>query len=80
MSKAAAEGEPGLPNRSSRPHTSPAKTPVEVEQRVLELRRQERRGRDWLGPELGVPPRTVARILCRHRAPYLRECDPMSGR
>jgi len=75
----AAEGADGLRDRSSRPHTSPGRTPDEVEQRVLELRRLQRRGQDWLGPELGVPPRTVARILRRHQVPYLRECDPMTG-
>jgi transposase InsO family protein len=75
----AAEGEVGLRTRSSRPHTSPTRTSVEVERRVLDLRRQERRGQDWLGPELGLPPRTVARILRRHQVPYLRECDPMTG-
>jgi transposase InsO family protein len=46
---------------------------------VVELRRRERRGQDWLGPELGLPPRTVARILRRHYVPYLRECDPITG-
>jgi transposase InsO family protein len=75
----AAEGEAGLETRSSRPHSCPTRTPAEVEQRVLELRHQQRRGQDWLGPELGLPPRTVARILRRHQVPYLRECDPMTG-
>jgi transposase InsO family protein len=75
----AAEGEAGLQTRSSRPHTCPTRTPAAVEQRVLELRRQERRGQDWLGPELGLPPRTVARILRRHQVSYLRQCDPMTG-
>ena len=27
----------------------------------------------------GVPPRTVSRVLRRHRVAYLRECDPMTG-
>jgi transposase InsO family protein len=75
----AAEGEAGLRDRSSRPHSCPTKTPTEVERRVVELRHRERRGQDWLGPELGLPPRTVARILRRHRVPYLRECDPITG-
>src|SRR3954463_6296398 len=75
----AAEGEAGLQTRSSRPHTCPTRTPAAVEQRVLELRRQERRGQDWLGPELGLPPRTVARILRRPQVSYLRQCDPMTG-
>ena len=75
----AAEGEAGLQTRSSRPHRSPTRTPAQIEQRVLVLRRQERRGQDWLGPELGLPPRTVARILRRHHMPYLRDCDPVTG-
>ena len=32
-----------------------------------------------LGPKVGVPARTVSRILRRHGVPYLRECDPMTG-
>ncbi|WP_395657829.1 IS481 family transposase [Nocardioides sp.] len=79
LDRYAAEGEAGLQTRSSRPHSSPTRTSHEVEQRVLVLRHRERRGQDWLGPELGLPPRTVSRILRRHQVPYLRECDPMTG-
>jgi hypothetical protein len=43
------------------------------------MRRAERRGQDWIGPELGMPARTVSRILRRHGVPYLRECDPLTG-
>jgi len=43
------------------------------------LRQRERRGQDWLGPELGLAPRTVSRILRRHQLPKLRECDPLTG-
>jgi transposase InsO family protein len=50
-----------------------------VEQEVVALRRTERRGQDWLGPELGVPARTVSRILRRYQLPYLAECDPITG-
>ncbi len=46
---------------------------------MLAMRKRERRGQDWIGPELGVPPRTVSAILRRHRVPYLRECDPLTG-
>ena len=49
-----AEGEAGLRDRSSRPHRCPRRTPAEVEQQVLQLRRAERRGQDWIGPELGL--------------------------
>jgi len=74
-----AEGEAGLLDRSSRPHRCPRRTPLEVEQRVVELRHEQRRGQDWIGPELGIPPRTVSAILRRHQVPYLRECDPLTG-
>jgi transposase InsO family protein len=73
------EGDAGLADRSSRPRSCPRRTSSEVEQRVLEMRREERRGQDWIGPELGVPPRTVSAILRRHLVPYLRECDPLTG-
>ena len=73
------EGEAGLHDRSSRPHTSPARTSGEVEHRVLALRASQRRGQDWIGPELGLAPRTVGRILRRHQVPYLRELDQLTG-
>ncbi|MEJ3405901.1 leucine zipper domain-containing protein, partial [Rathayibacter sp. YIM 133350] len=75
----AAEGEAGLEDRSSRPRSSPTRTAEQVERQVLTVRDRERRGQDWIGPELGVPARTVSRILRRHHKPYLRELDPISG-
>jgi len=74
-----AEGEAGLQDRSSRPHTSPGRTPITVERQVVAARREHRRGQDWLAPELGLAARTVGRILRRHGEPYLRDCDPMTG-
>ncbi len=79
VSRFRADGEAGLRDRSSRPHRCPRRTSTALEQQVLQLRRTERRGQDWLGPELGLAPRTVAAILRRHRVPYLRECDPLTG-
>lgn len=52
---------------------------VEVEARIVETRRDQRRDQDWIGPELGVPARTVSRVLRRHGLPYLRECGPLTG-
>jgi len=75
----AAEGEQGLVTRSSRPHTMPTKTSDEVEHQVLAARAAYRDGPDVLGPKVGVPARTVSRILRRHGVAYLRECDPMTG-
>ncbi len=74
-----AEGDAGLIDRSSRPHRMPTRTSPEIEHIVLQARREHRRGPDWLGPELGVPARTVSRILRRHGMPRLAVCDPMTG-
>jgi transposase InsO family protein len=75
----AAEGEPGLLTRSSRPHSCPSKTSPAVEQRIVELRTRERRGPDWIGAELGVPARTVSRVIVRHGLPRLCALDPITG-
>jgi transposase InsO family protein len=75
-----AEGEAGLCDRSSRPHRSPTRTPVEVERRIVELRRRERRGPEWIGAELGVPARTVSRVLAREGVPKLAVLDPITGK
>lgn len=74
-----AEGEAGLHDRSSRPHNLPTKTADEVEQRICEVRRRERRGPDWIGAELAVAPRTVSRVLARHGLPRLATLDPITG-
>lgn len=74
-----AEGDAGLVERSSRPHRCPRRTLPEVEQQVLQLRREHRRGQDWIGPEVNLAPRTVSAILRRHQVPYLHECDPLTG-
>jgi transposase InsO family protein len=75
----AAEGEAGLHDRSSRPHRMPTKTADRVEQQIIEVRRRERRGPDWIGAELGVAPRTVSRVLARHGMPRLAVLDPITG-
>ena len=74
-----AHGEAGLADRSSRPKTCPRRTPAVVEAAVLIRRQTHREGQDVIGPELGVPARTVGAILARHRVPLLRECDPLTG-
>ena len=57
----------------------PTRTGPDVEAHVLAVGGQHRRGPDWLGAELGVPARTVSRILRRHGVPRLAVCDPMTG-
>ena len=75
----AAEGESGLVTRSSRPHTMPTRTSSEVEDKILAARALDRCGPDVQGPKLGVPARTVSRVLRRYDVAYLRDCDPMTG-
>jgi transposase InsO family protein len=75
----AAEGDAGLVTRSSRPRTMPTRTSDEVERKVLAARAAHRDGPDVLGPKIGVPARTVSRILRRHAVPYLRDLDPITG-
>lgn len=52
----AAEGDAGLADRSSRSHAMPTETSPEVEAEVMELRRAQRHGQDWLAAELGLSP------------------------
>ncbi|MBK1785572.1 IS481 family transposase [Prauserella sp. ASG 168] len=73
------EGERGLHDRSSRPHRCPRRTNRDVEERIVAVRQRERRGPDWIGAELGVPARTVSRVLARHQVPRLCALDPMTG-
>jgi transposase InsO family protein len=79
LDRYAAEGEAGLADRSSRPHSMPGRTSAVLEGRIVALRRAWRRGPDWIGAELGVPARTVSRVLARHRLPRLAALDPLTG-
>jgi transposase InsO family protein len=74
-----AEGDAGLHDRSSRPHSMPSQTPIEIEQRVVAARLEHRRGQDWLAGELNLPARTISRILRRHDLPRLCTLDPLTG-
>jgi hypothetical protein len=53
-------------------------TVAPVEEKIVTARR-ESRGQDWIGAELGVSPRTGARVLRHHRVHYLRKYKPMTG-
>jgi len=72
-------GDDGVEDRSSRPHTSPNQTDPDIEERVLAARREHRCGPDQLTHDLGVPARTITRILRRNGVPRLHDCDPMTG-
>jgi transposase InsO family protein len=69
------EGEPGLADRSSRPHRLRAVTPEAVIEQVVALRCER-----WTGKQIAkacsVSSATVSRILRRHRLSRMRDIDP----
>ncbi|MBP2475186.1 transposase InsO family protein [Crossiella equi] len=73
------EGEAGLADRSSRPHTSPTRTPAELETAVLAARTEHRRGAVHLAGLLGLAAATVGRILRRHHVHALAHLDAVTG-
>ena len=75
-----ADGEPGLVDRSSRPHRSPRRTEAAVEAKVCRLRRTKRLGPARIGARLGVPASTVHRVLVRNGLNRLSHIDRPTGR
>ncbi|UGY93138.1 IS481 family transposase [Streptomyces gobiensis] len=73
------EGEPGLHDRSSRPHTTPHRTAPAMEARVRELRTTRKLGPARIGPILGLPASTVHRVLARHGLHRLSFLDRPTG-
>ena len=55
------EGDDGLRDRSSRPHSSSTRTCAQTEAQVLACVETNDAVRTGIGPELGVPARTVSR-------------------
>ena len=60
-----AEGKAGMTDRSSRPHTSPAKTDPATTKRIVSLRLRKRWGAVRLAAETGIAPSTAAAVLRR---------------
>lgn len=73
------EGPEGLQDHSSRPNTSPTRTPEQTEREIVRLRTDERLGRERIAECVGVSPRTVSRVLARRGAPALAQLDPITG-
>ncbi|ALE82472.1 IS481 family transposase [Pseudonocardia sp. HH130629-09] len=73
------EGDPGLRDRSSRPHHSPTRHSADTEQAVLAARREQRCGPAAIAATTGVAARSVSRILARHGVARLAACDPITG-
>jgi transposase InsO family protein len=73
------EGDVGLFDRSSRPHRCPTRTPAQIEDAILALRRASHRGPVFLAGQLGLPASTIGRVLRRHHVPVLAVTDPITG-
>jgi hypothetical protein len=74
-----AEGPAGMADRSSRPRTSPAKTPLPVVKRIVKLRWRNRLGPVQIAGQLGVPAATVHAVLTRCRVNRLGSIDRVTG-
>jgi transposase InsO family protein len=75
----AAMGEEGMQDRSSRPHSSPNRTPQMLVRKVVHLRWKQRLGPVAIGAKLGMPASTVHAVLTRCRLNRLRHVDIRTG-
>ncbi|GAA3652828.1 hypothetical protein GCM10022237_10930 [Nocardioides ginsengisoli] len=73
------EGVAGMTDRSSRPRTSPAKTPPEVVQQIVRLRWRHRLGPVQIAGRLGMQASTVHAVLVRCRINRLFHIDRVTG-
>ena len=73
------EGDPGLLDRSSRPHHSPRQTPDEVVQTIVAARVAEHVGARELATLTGVPASTIGAVLRRTAMPHLATLDRLTG-
>lgn len=74
-----AQGVAGMVDRSSRPKTSPRRTPSRVERRVIGMRVTRRWGPARIAYRLRMHPSTVHKILRRYGCPPLAWTDPATG-
>jgi transposase InsO family protein len=70
-----AEGKAGMFDRSSRPHSSPNKTPEQVKRQIVRLRWRRRLGPVQIAGELGIPASTAHAVLVRCRINRLSYID-----
>lgn len=68
-----------MTDRSSRPASSPNRTPGRLERRIVCLRFTRRWGPHRSGYHLRVPRSTVGRVLERYRMPRLAHLDQATG-
>lgn len=74
-----AEGESGMGDRSSRPHSMPTKTPLPVVKRIVRARWRRRMGPVQIAGELGLAPSTVHAVLVRCHINRLSRIDRVTG-
>ena len=74
-----AQGPTGMVDRSSRPRTSPSKTPPEVVKQIVKLRWRQRLGPVQISGRLGLPASTVHAVLVRCRINRLSHIDRITG-
>ena len=73
------EGVGGMQDRSSRPHSSPRRTPEDLKRRIVQLRWRHRLGPVQIGGRLAVPASTVHAVLVRCRLNRLSHIDRVTG-
>ncbi|MDX3249534.1 helix-turn-helix domain-containing protein, partial [Streptomyces sp. ME18-1-4] len=74
------QGEAGMADRSSRPHTSPRRTPTRTERRIIKVRVLRRWGPARIACLLRLNPSTVHRVLTRYKLARLTRLDRATGR
>lgn len=72
-------GEAGMVDRSSRPTTSPNRTPTRTERRIVKVRVLRRWGPARIAYLLGLQPSTVHKVLTRFGLAKLRWLDRSTG-
>lgn len=73
-------GEAGMSDLSSRPHTSPRRTPTRTERRIIKVRLLRRWGPARIAHLLDLVPSTVHRFLTRFGLARLTHLDRATGR
>jgi transposase InsO family protein len=74
------QGATGMTDRSSRPRTSPHRTPTRTERRIIKIRLARRWGPARIAYLLGLNPATVHRVLRRYGLARLAHLDRATGR
>ncbi|UNO43511.1 IS481 family transposase [Streptomyces sp. MST-110588] len=72
-------GEAGMCDRSSRPRTSPRRTPTRTERRIIKVRVLRRWGPARIAGLLRLVPSTVHRVLTRYGLARLAHLDRATG-